>query len=583
LGIEVDPADEYEDDPYEDHWEARVAAVADAGLYRLVEAVRLPEVEIARMAAFALGYCEESGVLEAIRGLDVADQATRLALAMAVAMHGGSAEDRGGPEDPCTRFGLALGAVVRPRKGSTDNADSALTARSGTIADVVEALLLFAGPCGVALTRLPWADSDSSPDPATAAQRTAELPSSEDGASWWPGSADRALTLLRDLLPRQRPVHVQFLSAVAQRHPHVIPKLADSAASTGDPSLVEAYGTGLLEHARMPVRRFAVRRLTRGWRTPAYQEAVAALIDDPALGDDARVTLALVGDRRSLPWLITQLPRLERDRSQLFDPLGAELLPHLLPMLEEPTPPWLAVQRLIVAAAWGDPPLLARPETAALLARLTEQHLADPGNWEVLGPLQTLCQKAGGSGVLNAQLDERLRVMATSSSIWARQYAQFALLERDDTEWLTSVLVAEITNHPVRTGRSGPHNANHGWRADATACCWLGRIGAPAAGATPALRSMLAETGEAGDARPEAAEAYWRITGDVVTALTVLDALAEGPTTAARKDNSGQLFGGLAERARKAAATIRGEISQPGGESSAIGPEAPETDPVELI
>jgi hypothetical protein len=100
----------------------------------------------------------------------------------------------------------------------------------------------------------------------------------------------------------------------------------------------------------------------------------------------------------------------------------------------------------------------------------------------------------------------------------------------------------ESANRCGRPQVARTHNGNHGWRSDSTACALLGRIGPAAAEAVPVLRSMLAETGAPGEARPEAAEAYWRITGDPATALSVVDSLTTGD---------------LGDRARTVAARVR--------------------------
>jgi hypothetical protein len=61
--------------------------------------------------------------------------------------------------------------------------------------------------------------------------------------------------------------------------------VADSAARTENTSLVEPYGIASLAHSDVKVRRAAVGRLEQRWRTDAYQDAVAALLTDPDLGD----------------------------------------------------------------------------------------------------------------------------------------------------------------------------------------------------------------------------------------------------------------------------------------------------------
>jgi hypothetical protein len=57
------------------------------------------------------------------------------------------------------------------------------------------------------------------------------------------------------------------------------------------------------------------------------------------------------------------------------------------------------------------------------------------------------------------------------------------------------------------------------------------------------VRVLMAETGVPGEARPAAA-AYWRITGDARTALSIVEPLGSAP-------------GDLGVRSREAATTIR--------------------------
>lgn len=464
-----------------DWWAGRVAAAAEAGPARLLAA--LSEKDLRRIAAFTLTYCLEPVPLD---GIEIDDVPTRLALHIAAGGQDGWAPDG----DDLARFGRAFGALLVKRP-----------AEPGMVA----ALMLCAGAPGETLTALPWAEPE------------------------W----DTPVMAVDSLLHRAPAAHVEWLHAMAARHPDHAPALADSAARTEDTTLVEPYGIALLAHHDIGVRRAAVGRLSRRWRTDAYQDAVAALLTDADLAGAATDKLAALLDRRCLPLLVERVARL--DGLRFAHPFGAELLPHVLAKLAEPLPPKAAADLLLAAAPWGEPPLLMRPEAAALVARLRRLPDAD-------GPLINIAHRISLWQRVSDEMRTQLRVLATDLPLRVRQHAQWALLETGETDWLVPVLLREITAHPVRTGADGPHRSGHGWRADATACAWLGRLGATEA--VPVLRALLSETGEPGAARPAAALAYWRITGDTEPALSTVEPLVSAP-------------GDLGVRAREAVTAIR--------------------------
>lgn len=453
-------------------WAARVDAAASAGTARLVDA--LGDTDVRRMAAFVLRYCDTPPP-----PVEVDDPPTALALHIARGVHHGWSDG-----DELTSFGTAFGAALGARGEPA----------------MIDALLLCGGEPGEVLRALSWA---------------------EEG---W----NTPVHAVDDALHHDPAPHVAWLRAMAPE-----PLLANSAARTGDPSLVEPYGTALVRHDDVAVRRSAIHRLTEGWHSDAYQDAVADLLDDPELGEVAADRLAALRDDRCLPRLVARIP--VAHGLAAAQPFGAELLPHVRRALSEPLPPGRIAA--LLTQPWGTPPLLTRPEAAAAVDRLAALG-TDDAQWA----LAEVCQEISMTRRASPEMLTRLRVLAVEHPVRVRQYAQFALLELGDTDWLVPVLVRELTEHPVRTGVEGPHNGNFGWRADATACAWLGRIGPSAAAAVPVLRTLMAETGEPGDARPEAAEAYWRITGDATTALSVVDSLTTGD---------------LGTRARAVAARVR--------------------------
>ena len=478
LGIEI------EEEPHEMEWWAeRITAAAEADPTRLLAALSIKD--LSRIAAFMLVYCADPGTLA---HLEVDDEPTRLALHIAAGVHGGWSPDG----DDLARFGRAFGTLVGSRPATPD---------------MLPVLMLCTGAVGETLEELPWAEPTWN-DPVFAVD---------------------------DKLRRTPELRVEWLLAMAARHPDEALKLADGAARTGDTRLVEAYGISLLAHDDLAVRRAAVGRLSSEWRTDEYQDAVAALMTDPELGDDATNRLAALKDRRSLPQLVERVDRLPSLRSaQVF---GAELVPHVLRRLAEPLPPKLAADLLITAARWGEPPLLMRREAAELVTRLRRAEGAH-------GALTEICLRVSWWQRASDAMRAELRVLATEMPVRVRQHAQSALLAAGEKEWLVPVLLREITEHPVRTGADGPHNGGYGWRADDTACVCLGQLGAAAKPAIPVLQTLLTETGEPGEARPAAAEAYWRITGDADSALSIVDPLGSAP-------------GDLGVRARDVAARLR--------------------------
>ncbi|HEX6360968.1 hypothetical protein [Actinophytocola sp.] len=476
LDIEVELSPHAMDD-----WAVRVAAAAGAGPARLVEA--LAHNDLSRIAAFALTYCGAPGPVD----LTSDDEPTRLALHIAAGVHEGWAAS----DDDLARFGRAFGALLVSRNVQPG---------------MLDALTLCAGTPGDVLAELPWAEPE------------------------W----DTPVAAVDDLVRRAPESHVEWLLAMAARHPAQAPRLADSAARTEDSRLVEPYGIALLAHENVEIRRAAVSRLSRSWRTAAYQDAVAALLTHAELADAAVTRLAALADRRCLPHLVERIERVEN--VGVGRQFSAELLPHILRKLTEPTLAEHAAKLLLATATWGDPQLLMRPEAADVVDRLRRAGANSA--------LIEISHRVSGWRRASPEMIARLRVLATEAPARVRQYAQHALLSVGDKENLVPVLMAEITEHPVRTGEAAQHDVGFGWRTDATACVWLGTIGVAAAQAVPVLRAMLTETGPAGEARAEAAEAYWRVTGDADTALSVVDSLASLP-------------GDLGVRAREAAGRIR--------------------------
>ncbi|MBN6042050.1 HEAT repeat domain-containing protein [Amycolatopsis sp. 195334CR] len=371
------------------------------------------------------------------------------------------------PADEGTRLGLHI--VLGTHEGWSPEGDelarfgSAFGALLGSHRhpDMLGPLASCAGRPGEVLAELPWAEPD------------------------W----DTPVRAVDELLDRAPELHVPWLLALAGDH---APELADFALRRGDPVLVEPYGLGLLEHPDVEVRRAAVRRLGR-WKFDGHLDAVAALLPDPDLGDAALDTLTRADDRRALPRLRALLDDPADPRLRVVAGLGAELVPDVVARLDGPRAPELVE----VAANWGA--LLDRPEVAAWLGRLSEE-----------AAVIRFCRRVALRRRIGDELRDQVRVLATGPSLRVRQHAQFALLETGETEWLVAVLIAEIVEHPVRTGRPGPHNGNYGSRADTTACAWLGRLGPVAVEAVTVLRSVVAEAGEASAA---AAEALQRITG----------------------------------------------------------------------
>ncbi|GAB3878084.1 hypothetical protein GCM10029964_028220 [Kibdelosporangium lantanae] len=395
---------------------------------RLTDALAHEDVEIRRIAAFVLTYRGGGTYVE------VDDVPTRLALAIA-----------GGTDatDALARFGDAFGALLTKRA-----------------VPAVDALLLCHGEPGAVLTKLPWADPE------------------------W----QTPVEAVEELLDRFPEVHAAWLRMVAEREPERVPELADAAAKTGAQDLMGPYGISLLHHPDPEVREKAI---YRDWRSDAYQEAVAALLDDPEVGLSAADRLAWLGDRRALPHLVGQVERV--GRLARCGEFGAELLPYVIRRLDDEP----SADLLLDAALWGEPKLLHRPEAAAVVGRLTDEDdlvrvILRVGQWKPISP----------------EMRSQLLYLATASdSLRVRQNAQSALLNAGETVWLVPVLVKEILRHPVRTGADGPWTTDMGWRADALACSWLGRIGPAAHEAVPVLTAMLTETGEAGKAREDAAKA----------------------------------------------------------------------------
>jgi hypothetical protein len=245
LGIEVTPP-KYE---YE-WWAERVAAAATADPDRLLSA--LSTTELSRIAAFILTYSADPGPLDGVRP---GDEPTRLALHIASGVHHGWA-----PGDDLASFGRAFGVLLASRPVEPD---------------MVAALMLCTGAPGETLAELPWAE---------------------------PGWDVPVLAVDSLLLLRAPAAHVEWLLAMAIHHPAEAPALADSAERTRDVTLVEKYGIALLAHEDASVRRAAVGRLSRRWHTDAYQDAVAALLTDPEVGDAAVDRLAHLGDRRARPY-----------------------------------------------------------------------------------------------------------------------------------------------------------------------------------------------------------------------------------------------------------------------------------------
>lgn len=440
LGIEI------EESPHEMEWWAeRITAAADPDPARLRTALSIKD--LSRIAAFMLIYCADPGPLT---HLEVDDEPTRLALHIAAGVHEGWSPDG----DDLARFGRAFGTLVGSRPAAPE---------------MLPVLMQCVGPPGETLEELPWAEP-----------------------TW-----NTPVFAVNDMLHRAPDLHVEWLLAMATRFPDHALVLADAAARTGDTRLVQPYGIALLAHKDIAVRRAAIGRLSQEWRTDEYQDAVAALMTDPELGDDATNRLAALKDRRCLPRLAERVDRLPRLRSAHV--FGAELVPHVLRRLAEPIPPKPAADLLLTAATWGDPPLLMRGEAAELVARLRRTEGAH-------GALIEICLRVSGWQRASDAMRAELRVLATEMPIRVRQYAQFALLEAGETDWLVPVLLKEITEHPVRTGADGPYNGAYGWRADDTACVWLGRLGAAAKPAIPVLQALFTESGEPGEARPAAAE-----------------------------------------------------------------------------
>ncbi len=405
------------------------------------------DVEVRRVATCVLCYARTAPTV-----VESDDEATRLGLAVVAGVHRGWCPD----DDDVRRFGSAFGALLarRPDPGMRD------------------ALTAVLDEPGRLLTALPWAEP-----------------------GW-----DTPASAVAELLDRAPPLRTPWLVVMARRAPELAAELADAAMYDGAPELLEPYGLALLARPDDDVRRRAIRRLAR-WRRPAYQDAVAALLPDPT----ALEVLADLGDERCLPHLVDLVDRGE-DRLRVGFRLGAALVPHVVRRLAGPLPPQHTATLLQAAGAWGDPPVFERAEAADAVGRLTD--LGDP---DVVSALCEICLRLSMRRALSPAMRERLRTLATGPSLRVRQYAQFALLEAGEREWLVPVLIKEITDHPLRTGRPGPHNGTYGWRADATACAWLGRIGPAAAAALPVLSAMAAETDEPGEARADAAEAYDRI------------------------------------------------------------------------
>ena len=434
----------------DDEWWTTRVAAATASPL-LPSALAHEDIEVRRLATCVLCYARTAPAT-----LDADDEPTRLGLAIVSGVHHGWRPDG----DDVRRFGAAFGALLarRPTAGMHD------------------ALTAVLDEPGRLLTALPWAEP-----------------------GW-----DTPANAVADLLDRAPEVRRPWLRAMADRGgPVLADEIADAAMYDGAVEFVEPYGLALLDRPDDDIRRRAIRRLSR-WRQPAYQDAVAKLLPDPT----ALEVLADLADERCVPYLM-DLADQGSERLRIGFRLGAELAPHVLDRLASPLPPAHTATLLQTAGAWGDPPIFERDEAADAVGRLTD--LTDP---DVVSALCEICLRLSMRRAMSDPMRARLRVLATGPSLRVRQYAQFALLEAGEREWLVPVLVREITEHPVRTGRAGPHNGTYGWRADATACAWLGCIGKDAVSALPVLSAMAAETGEAGEARADAAEAYERIAAD---------------------------------------------------------------------
>jgi hypothetical protein len=373
LGIEI------EESPNDyDWWATRIDAAAATDPARLLAALSMKDLR--RIAAFMLCYCADPGPLG---HLEVDDEPTRLALHMAAGVH----EGWSATGDDLARFGRALGTLVGSRPFSPD---------------MIPALMVCTGAPGETLAELPWAEPG------------------------WSTPLDE----VDHLLYRAPELHVEWFLAMAAQQPDHTPRLADSAARTGNTTLVEPYGIALLAHGDAKVRLAAVNRLSRQWRTDAYQDAVAALLTDPELADAAADKLAELADRRCLP---RHIERVEHafasvrsggwrvDGRGAVYPFGTELLPHVLRKLAEPLPPWAATRLLLAAATWGDPPLLLRPEAADVVARLRH----DP---DAEAALIEICLRVSWSKRMSEEMRAQFQLLATESPIRVRQHAEAALL-----------------------------------------------------------------------------------------------------------------------------------------------------------
>ncbi|MEV6410684.1 hypothetical protein [Kribbella sp. NPDC051718] len=178
----------------------------------------------------------------------------------------------------------------------------------------------------------------------------------------------------------------------------------------------------------------------------------------------------------------------------------------------------------------------AFPDKQAVIPELIEKLLAllkfsgaqTTRNPDVIKVMLMICAQLGRVGGADPEVRAALLTVCAGSDLESRVWAARALMVLEHpADEVVPVLVSVITDHPRRSTKVSPNEpavGEGGNGLDYLALMWIDQLGPAARAAEPVLRTLLSEVEPSPwiDIRVQAAKAWFKVTGDVETAVRVL-------------------------------------------------------------
>ncbi|MFI5711400.1 hypothetical protein [Kribbella sp. NPDC051620] len=523
-----------------EQWEQQLQSVHSVGLVPLLGCLRHPDPVVRRITAYLLTYVDDDITTQLLNRLaDEEDAATRMALLVSLADRDADrvlALTEPGNSDT-DRLGAAYGLTLRHRQAALASQYGQVGVLSAHRQDddgpviaeqVLDALVLCIGPAGRTMTmELPWAEGGGSwalwavqPTlPPTALQywlqRMLDLPWATDPTLFGnPGS----LVLMATHLYQ---THPELAIELVPRISELVATTDLGIVSTGIPDLLTWFKPRQGPDGPIPWDR-SDRRLVD------LLEQLANLYDRTPTSGLRRI-LVVAGHARAEQLLLELVDRRLVSNS---DDLLASAIEHA-PAL---TPPLAARFRQEKQLDQLKQLVNAFPDKQAVLPELTEKLLAllqfsedqttrDP---DVIKVMVMICEQLGRFGGADQQVRAALLRVCAGSDLESRAWAARALMVLEHpADEVVPILVSVITDHPSRSTKVPPNEpacGDGGGSLDYLALLWIDQFGPAARAAEPVLRTLLSEVDPSPwiDIRVQAAKAWFKVTGDVDTAVRVL-------------------------------------------------------------